>query len=144
MKVLVIGSGGREHAIAHALHKSSKVTEIHAIPGNPGIATIGTCHSGSVEDVVQEVADCIGSGPAISETVPAALAILIANQGKTMESIYDAVNIGDETCAIACIVGAIAGTLNGVESIPEEYLDFIEKTNGIDLKKQAEEIEKLW
>ena len=101
-------------------------------------------HSGSVEDVVQEVADCIGSGPAISETVPAALAILIANQGKTMESIYDAVNIGDETCAIACIVGAIAGTLNGVESIPEEYLDFIEKTNGIDLKKQAEEIEKLW
>ena len=51
MKVLVIGSGGREHAIAYALHKSPKVTEIHAIPGNPGIAEIGTCHSGSVEDL---------------------------------------------------------------------------------------------
>lgn len=51
MKVLVIGSGGREHAIAYALSKSSKVSEIHAIPGNPGIATIGTCHSGSVEDL---------------------------------------------------------------------------------------------
>lgn len=51
MKVLVIGSGGREHAIAYALKKSSKVDEIHAIPGNPGIAQIGTCHPGSVEDL---------------------------------------------------------------------------------------------
>ena len=51
MKVLIIGSGGREHAIAYALSKSSKVTESHAIPGNPGIAQLGTCHAGSVEDL---------------------------------------------------------------------------------------------
>ena len=51
MKVLIIGSGGREHAIAYALNKSPKVDEIHAIPGNPGIAQIGTCHPGSVEDL---------------------------------------------------------------------------------------------
>lgn len=51
MKVLIIGSGGREHAIAYTLSKSPKVDEIHAIPGNPGIAQIGTCHPGSVEDL---------------------------------------------------------------------------------------------
>ncbi len=51
MKVLIIGSGGREHAICYALSKSSKVTEIHAIPGNPGIAKLGTCHNASVEDL---------------------------------------------------------------------------------------------
>ena len=51
MKVLIIGSGGREHAICYALSKSSKVTEIHAIPGNPGIAKLGTCHNESVEDL---------------------------------------------------------------------------------------------
>ena len=51
MKVLVIGSGGREHAIAYALKKSKMVDEIHAIPGNPGIAEIGTCHKGGVEDL---------------------------------------------------------------------------------------------
>jgi len=51
MKVLVIGSGGREHAICYALHQSQKVDEIHAIPGNPGIAKIGICHPGNVEDI---------------------------------------------------------------------------------------------
>ncbi len=84
-------------------------------------------HCGSTKDVVKELAERIGSGPAISETVPAALGILIANQGDTMESIYDAVNIGDETSAIACIVGAIAGACNGADSIPEGYLGLSRK-----------------
>ena len=50
MKVLVIGSGGREHAIAYTLNKSSKVSKIYAIPGNPGIAEIGECFNASVTD----------------------------------------------------------------------------------------------
>lgn len=51
MKVLIIGSGGREHAIAYTLNKSAKVNEIHAFPGNPGIAEIGKCINGNVEDL---------------------------------------------------------------------------------------------
>ena len=44
MKTLVIGTGGREHALAAALARDPSVTEIHAAPGNPGIAAVATLH----------------------------------------------------------------------------------------------------
>src|SRR6185437_6091677 len=40
MRVLILGSGGREHALARALARDGDVTVLHAAPGNPGIAEI--------------------------------------------------------------------------------------------------------
>ena len=42
--VLVIGTGGREHALAWALSKDPGVAQVHIAPGNPGTATVGTNH----------------------------------------------------------------------------------------------------
>ncbi|WP_036507353.1 phosphoribosylamine--glycine ligase [Nocardioides sp. URHA0020] len=44
MRTLVIGTGGREHALARALSLDPAVTEVHAAPGNPGIAAVATLH----------------------------------------------------------------------------------------------------
>src|SRR5918911_4798102 len=50
MKVLVVGSGGREHALAWKLAQSPRLSELHAAPGNPGIATLGACHPVRADD----------------------------------------------------------------------------------------------
>ena len=50
MKVLVIGSGGREHALAWKISQSPRVSEVHCAPGNPGMAEVGTCADIPVND----------------------------------------------------------------------------------------------
>jgi len=43
MKTLIVGSGGREHALAWTLSKDPSINEVYVAPGNPGIAEIATC-----------------------------------------------------------------------------------------------------
>lgn len=51
MKILVIGTGGREHALALAASKSSLVEKVYCAPGNPGMASFGECVNVSGSDV---------------------------------------------------------------------------------------------
>ena len=51
MKVLVIGSGGREHALCAAIARSPKVNEVVCAPGNGGIAQVARCVAGNQKDV---------------------------------------------------------------------------------------------
>ena len=48
--MLLVGSGGREHALAWKLSQASTLEELHAAPGNPGIARLGRCHPVRAED----------------------------------------------------------------------------------------------
>ena len=50
MRVLLVGSGGREHALAWKLTQAPSVSDLHAAPGNPGIARLGDCHPIRAED----------------------------------------------------------------------------------------------
>ncbi len=56
MRVLVVGSGGREHALVSVIAASPLCLEVHAAPGNPGIALVGKCHPVAVDDIEAQIA----------------------------------------------------------------------------------------
>jgi phosphoribosylamine--glycine ligase len=58
VKVLLVGSGGREHALAWKIAQSPALSELHAAPGNPGIAGLGRCHPLRMDDVEGLLALC--------------------------------------------------------------------------------------
>lgn len=63
MKILVIGSGGREHAIAWRLAASESVDKVYAAPGNPGIARVAECvrPAGAAPEDYLKLAEAVGA-----------------------------------------------------------------------------------
>ena len=63
MKVLVIGSGGREHAICWKFSQSPHLTDLYCAPGNAGIAEVATCLKTNVNDInaLADLAEQIGA-----------------------------------------------------------------------------------
>ena len=51
MKILVIGSGGREHSLVWKLRQSARVSQVYCAPGNAGIAAEGECLPVDVKSV---------------------------------------------------------------------------------------------
>jgi phosphoribosylamine--glycine ligase len=70
VRVLVVGGGGREHALCWGLARSPQVEELHAAPGNAGISAVATCHAAAADDFAAQVrladdvdADLVVIGP---------------------------------------------------------------------------------
>ena len=72
MKVLIVGGGGREHALAWKLRREHPDTEIVAAPGNPGIAELGRCVPVSATDVEALAALAVSAGVVWTLVGPAA------------------------------------------------------------------------
>ena len=78
MKVLVIGGGGREHALVWALRRSPRVSEVVCAPGNAGIQALARCEALVVTDVAATVSLARGEQPGlvvIGPEVPLALGV---------------------------------------------------------------------
>ncbi len=72
MKVLIVGGGGREHALAWRFVRDDPAIEIVAAPGNPGLATLGRCVPVAVTDIDALAALARAEGPAYTLVGPEA------------------------------------------------------------------------
>ena len=106
-------------------------------------AEIGIERQGDFEGAMRRIADIIGCGLYAYESIPAVFGIVAACKGHALESIHMAVNAGDDTDTVACMVGYIVGALAGVNGYPAEYLKLIDTANKFDLGKMAEDIDAL-
>jgi phosphoribosylamine--glycine ligase len=110
VRVLVIGSGGREHALARALARDGEVTGLHAAPGNPGIARIAEVHDVLPTDQ--------GSVTALAAKVGADL-VVIGPEAPLVAGVADAVR----AAGIACFgPGSAAAMIEGSKSFAKEVM----------------------
>ncbi len=110
MRVLVIGSGGREHALVRALAADRDVTGLHAAPGNPGIAQLAEVHPVAPADPasVTELAARTGAG-----------LVVIGPEAPLVAGVADAVR----DAGIACFgPGREAAMIEGSKSFAKQVM----------------------
>jgi phosphoribosylamine--glycine ligase len=110
MRALVIGTGGREHALALALARDPGVSEVHAAPGNPGIAQVATLHDVDPMDG--------GAVAALARRIDAGL-VVIGPEAPLVAGVADAVT----AAGIACFgPSAEAARLEGSKAFAKEIM----------------------
>ncbi|MDR7251981.1 phosphoribosylamine--glycine ligase [Nocardioides sp. BE266] len=110
MKTLVIGTGGREHALALALARDPAVTEVHAAPGNPGIGAVATLHDVDPMD---------GSAVAALATSIGADLVVVGPEAPLVAGVADAVT----GAGIACFGASLeAARLEGSKAFSKDVM----------------------
>ncbi len=110
MKVLVIGSGGREHALALALARDAAVDDVHAAPGNPGIESVACVHG---------VDPCDGAAVARLATDLTVDLVVVGPETPLVAGVADAVR----AAGIACFgPSAEAAALEGSKAFAKQVM----------------------
>jgi phosphoribosylamine---glycine ligase len=110
VRVLLLGSGGREHALARALAADSDVTSLHAAPGNPGIAAIATVHPLDLAD--------IAAATALARSLGAGL-VLVGPEAPLVAGLADALR----GAGISCFgPGSRAAMIEGSKSFAKQVM----------------------
>ena len=110
MRVLLLGTGGREHALARALAADADVTDLHAAPGNPGIARIATTHPVDLADIAAVTALARSTAPGL---------VVVGPEAPLVAGLADAL----QAAGIACFgPGRRAAMLEGSKSFAKQVM----------------------
>lgn len=81
--------------------------------------------------VLQELYDVTGAGVAMTEAVPAALAVAVRSGGDPVRAAILCANLGGDTDTIGAMATGIVGAAAGIEAIPTAYIDTLERVNDL-------------
>ena len=101
---------------------------------------LGTAQQSCFVQAMKDIEECVGTGLAANEAVAAAIGCVSANGGDPLNAIKMAVNIGNDTDAIATMTGAIVGALNGYQAFDPAEIALVEAVNGYDFARMADRI----
>jgi phosphoribosylamine---glycine ligase len=110
VRVLLVGSGGREHALAWKLAQAPSLTDLHAAPGSPGIARLGECHPIRAEDAEGLLA--------LAHSLDADL-VVVGPESPLVEGVADALRHGGIPVFGP---GAAAAAIEGSKSFGKEVM----------------------
>ena len=131
MKVMVVGGGGREHAIIKGLAKSPKVDIIYALPGNGGIAADATCVDVGAKDLDGICAFAVKEGidyAVVAPDDPLAMGCVDVLQAEGIRCFGP-----DKKAAVMDIMGSALMDLQEIEEeIPAVVTDIREKLEKIE------------
>jgi phosphoribosylamine---glycine ligase len=110
MRVLVIGSGGREHALARALARDGDVTALHVAPGNPGIARVAEIHPVTPADPASVTALAASTGADL---------VVIGPEAPLVAGVADALRAAGTSCFGP---GRAAAMIEGSKSFAKQVM----------------------
>lgn len=144
LELIQAGIYGAERGFARAVELGAKPAAGCNIAKKIALAAeLGLRHQGDFDGAMRRIADIIGCGLYAYESIPAAFGFIAACKGHALDTIYMAVNCGDDTDTVACMAGYIVGAFNGADAYPEAHLKLINSANGYDLEKMAADIDAM-
>lgn len=96
---------------------------------------------GAASDIwtaMDDLSELIGSGLPTVEAVPAAFGMIVAARGDVQQAVIGAVNMGNDADTVATIVGAVTATRAGIDAVPREWVDLVQRANQITFRTLAE------
>ena len=113
MKFLVIGSGGREHALVMALHQSKRVAELHCAPGNAGISKFAKCHNIKATDIDGMVE--------LAKSLKVDMVVVAPDDPLVLGMVDELNNVGIKTFGPNAVAAAIEGSKVFSKNLMKKY-----------------------
>jgi ADP-ribosylglycohydrolase len=108
-----------------------------SVPRRIELAITLATQAGSFEEVLDLLRGYLGCSVLAAESVPTAIGLFIFAGDDPLEAVVGGANIGDDTDTIACIAGALSGTLKGFQEVPKDLYQIICKVNDVDIEHIA-------